>query len=404
MGDKNNKLLFNYEAHNNVEFMACIRKDNCKDKAMYSYIRILENEISRKNLLNKDKKIYYTKALLSYIMSQLDLDTINVYMDPTLPNKNVNCYYFENYGVFFPKEFFEFDYNITNIVRLFAHELKHAKVYDSNEKFERRVNEKPFGFVPSFNSENLKYLGFSKENDLYVLYKIQQNERSAIKFSFEFMINFLKDIRVAVKNDPILLKLINEEEKRIHNMALADSNFCTKAEQIFYPQFKLKLTESRNKLMNKIKIGIDDLVNTNPVSIFSSEKFNLLSKDISNFLISFENYPNDITYNSFKSYIEKNYQKHPIYIFIYSRCLNLKTHKITETEVKNYYEMKKFYQSPIYFEELNAKYEDLVSIYCDKYLTEKNTKMIMRFLRANQIKPENSIELESRVKYNTYLN
>ena len=34
MGDKNNKLLFNYEAHNNVEFMACIRKDNCKDKAM----------------------------------------------------------------------------------------------------------------------------------------------------------------------------------------------------------------------------------------------------------------------------------------------------------------------------------------------------------------------------------
>lgn len=395
-----NNTKVNSFSNGTRHYFAKVLKEDSFEKASYAYLKLLYSELYPDLQISGEKKQKYLLDIFGYILNDVGLDQIDVYIDESLSTKTdgLISYFFKNSkstGIAISKDFVNLNFDISAIVFTLAHELKHAKIEEENRQFVKRININEKTFIPCFDKDNLKYLGFRNEDELFASYKIQINEKMANEYAFDFFSRFLSSIREVIDpKEALVFKLLYLEIKKMDKLEAYEQELVTNSYINHLANFQNKMEETQATFYKIILNNLGVIIKGKASKEERKRQVEAFCEDVYNLFKSFENYPYPFIFNEFKSHIERNYKTNPIYISLYECCLNTPQYVIKEEDVRNYFTMCKSHKIAIKFDALNLDYAQQIEIYYKTFRPSKNPYKILDFIKTSGFTPQNSVMLD----------
>lgn len=395
-----NATSFNSTHSKTRQYVGKVSKESSIEKSSYAYLKLLYSELYPDLKISEEKKQKFILNIFGYILNDVGLDQIDLYIDESLNTKTdgLISYFFKNSkstGIAISKDFISLDFDISAIVFTLAHELKHAKIEEENKQFIKRININEKNFIPCFDKDNLNYLGFTNEDELFACYKIQINEQMANEYAFDFFSRFLSSVKEIIDpKEALVFKLLYLELEKMDKLKTYEQELVTNSYIKHFANFQNKMEETQETFYKIILNNLSVIIKENSPREERRKQLSAFYEDVYNLFKSFENYPYSFIFNEFKNHIEKNYKVNPIYISLYECCLNTPQYVIKEEDVANYFIMCKSHKTAIKFDTLNLDCAQQIEVYYKTFSPSKNPYKILDFIKTTGFRPRDSVMLD----------
>lgn len=370
----------NYKQKDNLIFFKTIKKGGNFDYLVDNIEGIIfrDNLKFSDNCLNNDLLSEFLTNYVSIVLSDLNIDEVNVYIDKNARTKGYNFIAsadnFDN--IFLPLDILNsLSNNIFYDFQAIAHELKHIETNIHNASIIKKIGIKNEKTSYPTNEDFLRKLGFSK-NDIDTFYLFNKHECIAFDYGYDYAINLAEKIKEKVTNKTFK-KLCDVYKVNISHLVEFRKFRLEKCKGYYDNVLIPTIYAIQNNLFDGLIVALEkrNLEFKRNKSLKETPLMFLVYENLFDLFKLLDMFENINVLNKIKNYTEKNYQTNFYSVLLNDALLGIKNYDTTKKDYENYIKYFSFYNCKIDFERLgkNIDKENLIENYID---IQVNTKKL----------------------------